>query len=125
MTFDLFANLDAPATAPTPPPAAALPPPAAAPRRVVAAAPAPAPALADPPAPAPKLNLIQFPMTPMPGEVNRWLYKGEIVTYDSHKLSVPGRGRWANVEGIGRPSVRGDSHADICRWIDERQAAGA
>jgi hypothetical protein len=99
MNFDLFAD---------PEPIAAAP----------AAAPAPAPK------PAPK-EREAFPMQPMPGEVNRWLYKGEIVRYDSKKLHVPGQGRWSNVEGIGRPEVRGDSHADICRWIDERQAAAA
>lgn len=55
-----------------------------------------------------------------PAGVNRWTYKGELITYDTHQLQVAGRGRWANVEGIGKPAIRGDSHRDICKAIDAR-----
>jgi len=60
-----------------------------------------------------------------PDGVNRWTYKGEIVMYDSHKLAVPGRGRWSTIEGIGKPVIRGESHVDVCRGIDARQGAPA
>lgn len=73
--------------------------------------------LAPVPAPAPRARAA-YVMTP--AGVNRWEYKGEIVMYDSHKLAVPGRGRWSSLEGIGKPVIRGESHVDVCRGIDAR-----
>lgn len=59
-----------------------------------------------------------------PAGVNRWTYKGEIVIYDTHKLAVPGRGRWSSLEGIGKPVIRGESHVEVCRGIDARLGEG-
>lgn len=68
-----------------------------------------------------ELTIIQAADYPMqPCGRNRWTYKGQIITYDAHQLAVPGRGRWANVEGIGYPAVRANSHSEICAVIDAR-----
>lgn len=83
---------------------------------IVPPAPAPAPRTPDP-------ERLAYQLTPI--GVNRWTYKGEILLYDSHKLTVPGRSRWSSLEGIGKPEIRGDSHVEVCRGIDARQGAAS
>ncbi|MBT2326063.1 hypothetical protein J7E62_27415 [Variovorax paradoxus] len=75
------------------------------------------------PSSKPTPDRIAYELTP--SGLNRWTYKGEIVMYDTHKLAVPGRGRWSSLEGIGKPVIRGESHVDVCRGIDARQGASA
>lgn len=103
MTFDLFA--DEPAVAPAPPAAAVTAP--VTPRH------------ADH---GERVKGEDFTMQPMLGEVNRWLYKGEVVCYfKSQGLNRPPE--WATVEGLGRPEIRSTSRIEVCRAIDARRAA--
>jgi hypothetical protein len=77
----------------------------------------PAPAR-KPKAKAPDPERIAYMLEP--AGLNRWTYRGELVTYDDRKHTVAGRGRWCSVEGIGKAEIRGDTHVEVCKVIDAR-----
>jgi hypothetical protein len=68
------------------------------------------------PAPAPKAKGDTRVYELRPLEVNRWEYRGEVLIYNARRAG----GRWASVEGIGKPEITGDNHRDVCAAIDAR-----
>lgn len=71
-----------------------------------------------PPAAAPRAPSAQaYPMEPLPGDPNRWLYRSEVIVYDGRRR---GRGCWSTVEGIGKARIASDDRGEVCRAIDAR-----
>lgn len=127
MNFDLFADPEPVAvTPPVTPPVTEPVTPAVTPATAPATAPKPARrSKAEWPATiAPNIDpadSARYVLTPT-GTPNRWTYGDDVILYDYFKDTVPGRGRWSSVEGIGMPELRGDTHAEVCRAIDARRA---
>jgi hypothetical protein len=81
--------------------------------------PATAPASDAPAAKRPRADGESFTMQPT-GDINRWLYRGEVVIFDNRRKPGSSPGQWRTPEGIGRDVLHSDDRIEVCRAIDQR-----